>query len=308
MCIRDRNQPESFAFAKELRNVCNEFGEKILLGEIQGNTETIKNYMTENGDGLGLVFNFEMLNFKFSADFFHKLISKIEKDFPSPFMPVYVFSNHDRRRSIHRINEDVRKGKLLHLLQLTVRGVPCIYYGEEIGMTDSKFPFGSALDPIPHKYTFVPRFLLDAIGLTINRDEVRTPMQWDGTRNAGFSSAQKTWLPVHANHKTINVETETKDADSLLNTIRKLLKIRNEESAFSEGSLELLDNLPKDVLGYKRKSGAGEFVVLFNFGMNNKEFETHQGNCVFRLSERDMMKNGKVVLSGYGGLILKISN
>ena len=299
------NQPESFAFAKELRNVCNEFGEKILLGEIQGNTETIKNYMTENGDGLGLVFNFEMLNFKFSVDFFHRLISKIEKDFPSPFMPVYVFSNHDRRRSIHRIHEDVRKAKLLHLLQLTVRGVPCMYYGEEIGMTDSKFSFGSALDPIPHKYTFVPRIFLDSIRLTINRDEVRTPMQWDETKNAGFSSAQKTWLPVHENHKTINVETETKDADSLLNTIRKLLKIRKEESAFSEGTLELLDNLPRDILGYKRKSGADEFVVLLNFGAKDKEFEIEQGNCVFKLSGKDIIKNNKALLSGYGGMVLK---
>ena len=301
------NQPESFVFAKELRNVCNEFGEKILLGEIQGNTKTIKNYMTEKGDGLGLVFNFEMLNFKFSADFFHRLISKIEKDFPNPFMPVYVFSNHDRRRSIHRITEDVRKAKLLHLLQLTVRGVPCIYYGEEIGMTDSKFPFGSALDPIPHKFKYLPRIFLDAIGLTINRDEVRTPMQWDGTKNAGFSSAQKTWLPVHENHTTINVETEAKYNDSLLNTIRRLLKIRKEESAFSEGALELLNNLPKNVLGYKRKLGADKFAVFLNFGMNDKEFEMEQGDCIFSLSEKDAMKNNKVVLSGYDGVILKIS-
>jgi oligo-1,6-glucosidase/alpha-glucosidase len=302
------NQPESFTFAKELRNVCNEFGEKILLGEIQGNTDTIKNYMTENGDGLGLVFYFEMLNFKFTADYFRELIEKIEKDFPNPFMPVYVFSNHDRRRSIHRIHEDVRKAKFLHLLQLTVRGVPCMYYGEEIGMTDSKFPFGTALDPIPHKFKFVPRIFLDSIGLTINRDEVRTPMQWDGTKNAGFSSAQKTWLPVHENHKTINVETEAQATNSLLNTIRKLLKIRNEEPAFSEGSLELLDNLPKDVLGYKRKSVTDEFVVLFNFGIRDKEFEMEEGNCIFRLSEKDTTKSNKVLLTGYGGIILKVSN
>jgi len=300
------NQPESFLFAKELRNVCNEFGEKMLLGEIQGNTEIIKNYMTENGDGLGLVFNFEMLNFKFTAEYFFKLISKIEKDFPSPFMPVYVFSNHDRRRSIHRINEDVRKAKLLHLLQLTVRGVPCIYYGEEIGMTDSKFPFGAAIDPIPHKFKFVPRIVLDAIGLTINRDEVRTPMQWNGTMNAGFSSAHKTWLPVHKNHKAINVDVESKDTDSLLNVIRGLLKIRREESAFSEGILELMENLPRNVLGFKRKSGMNEFIVLLNFGAAGKELNIEQGECVFSLSEKTVLDHNKLSLPGYGGAILKI--
>ncbi len=300
------NQPESFTFAKELRSVCNEFGEKMLLGEIQGNTEIIKNYMTEDGDGLGLVFNFEMLNFKFTAEYFFRLISKIEKDFPNPFMPVYVFSNHDRRRSIHRINEDVRKAKLLHLLQLTVRGVPCIYYGEEIGMTDSKFPFGAAIDPIPHKSKFVPRVFLDAIGLTINRDEVRTPMQWDETGNAGFSSAQKTWLPVHENHKLINVDEETKDTNSLLNTICKLLKIRKEETAFSEGTLELLDSLPGNVLGFKRKSGMNEFIVLLNFDSTGKELKIEQGECVFSLSEKTVLDQNNLSLTGYGGAILKI--
>jgi glycosidase len=153
----------------------------------------------------------------------------------------------------------------------------------------------------------VPRIFFDSIGLTVNRDEVRTPMQWDGTRNAGFSSAKMTWLPVHGNHKTINVEEETKDTDSLLNTISKLLKIRKEESAFSEGTLDLLDNLPKDVLGYKRKSGADEFVMLLNFGVKDKEFETEQGNCIFKFSEKGMIKNNIVLLTGFGAMILKIS-
>jgi glycosidase len=89
------------------------------------------------------------------------------------------------------------------MLQLTVRGVPCMYYGEEIGMTDLPQPFGTALDPIPHKFKFIPRFIFDLLGLLINRDEVRTPMQWDGTKNAGFSSAEKTWLPVHRNYSEI---------------------------------------------------------------------------------------------------------
>ena len=80
-----------------------------------------------------------------------------------------------------------------------------------------------------------------------------------------------------------------------------------DRSTFSEGTLQLLDNLPKDVLGYKRKSGADEFVVFVNFGMKDKEIEIEQGDCIFRLSEKDAMKNNKVVVSGYGGVILKVS-
>jgi hypothetical protein len=85
------------------------------------------------------------------------------------------------------------------------------------------------------------------------------------------------------------------------------LKIRNEESAFSEGTLERLNNLPKDILGYKRKSGADEFAVLLNFGMKDKEFEMEEGNCIFRLSEKDAIKNNKVLLTGFGAMILIIS-
>ncbi len=69
----------------------------------------------------------------------------------------------------------------------------------------------------------------------------------------------------------------------------------------------MLDRFPKYEPGYKRKSGADEFAVFLNFGMNDKELEMEHGNCIFRLSEKDAMKNNKVVLSGYGGVILKVS-
>jgi len=232
------------------------------------------------------------------------LIRGMETHYPSPFMPVFVFSNHDRRRSIHRLNGDIRKAKLLHMFQLTVRGVPCMYYGEEIGMTDLKLPFSSALDPIPHKFKFLPRFVFDTLGLTINRDEVRTPMQWDATRNAGFSSAEKTWLPVHENHKQVNVEGQ-KDGNSLLNTVRALLEIRNKEKAFQEGSLKLLENLPHSVLGYTRTLGNESFTVLLNFSEGASEFQFNSSVCIFKLSPHDETKNKAIHLDGLGGMIIK---
>ena len=156
------DQPECFEFSKELRTVCNEFGETLLLGEVIGDREIVRKFAGDDrNDGLTLVFDFEMLQFKFTADYFHQLIRDIEAHFPNPFMPVYVFSNHDKRRSIHKLGGDIRKAKLLHMLQLTVRGVPCMYNGEELGMTNSKFPFHTALDPIPHKFIFLPRFVFE---------------------------------------------------------------------------------------------------------------------------------------------------
>lgn len=279
------NLPESFAFAKELRGTCDEFGEKILLGEVSGNKSVIRKFLGgEVNDGLGLVFDFEMLNFQFSAEYFRGLIQRIETHFPDPFMPVYVFSNHDRRRSMTRLGNDIRKAKLLAMLQLTVRGVPCVYYGEEIGMTDLPLPFSSALDPIPHKFKLIPRFVFDLLGLTINRDEVRTPMQWDGSENAGFSSAEKTWLPAHGNYERVNVKAGEGDDASLLNTFRALLKIRKEYKSLREGSLELMDHLPAGVLGFIRKFGDEKLTVLLNFSEAEKKIPV-DGEVAFRLSQ-----------------------
>ncbi len=304
------NQPESFEFAKELRSICDEFGERILLGEVSGNKSVIRRFLgDETNNGLGLVFDFEMLGFQFTADYFRKLIQNIEAHFPEPFTPVYVFSNHDRRRSIHKLGDDLRKAKLLAMLQLTVRGVPCMYYGEEIGMTNLPQSFSTALDPIPHKFKLIPRFAFDALGLTINRDEVRTPMQWNSQKNAGFSTAEKTWLPVHKNYKEINVEQESKEEDSLLNGVKSLLKIRNKEQSLREGSLDILTGLPENVLGYVRKFKDEKIFIVLNFDNQPKEFQFDYSECLFQclfqLSNEEHAKEKAIRLNGFGGMILK---
>jgi alpha-glucosidase len=300
------NQPESFVFAREFRAVCDEYGEKLSIGEVSGGSQTIRRFLGgERNDGLTLVFDFGMMNFNFNANYFRGLIREMELQYPSPFMPVYVFSNHDKRRSMSHLDGDVRKARLLHTLQLTVRGVPCIYYGEELGMTDIRLPFKTALDPIPHKYKFIPRFVFDMLRLTINRDEVRTPMQWDGGRNAGFSSADQTWLPVHDDYKRINVKEEEQDAQSLLNTIRSLLKIRSQEKALQEGTIALLDGLPENVLGYTRSFKKDIVFILLNFEGREKRFSTEATEVVFNLNGASQLNGKMVTLDGYGAMILK---
>lgn len=301
------NLPESFEFAREFRNVCDEFDGKLSIGEVSGDRATIRNYLGgKENDGLTLVFDFAMLNFDFSANYFRRLILDLEAAYPAPaFAPVYVFSNHDRRRSMSRLGGNLRKAKLLAMLQLSVRGVPCMYYGEEIGMTDLPQPFTSALDPIPHKFKFMPRFIPDWLGLTINRDEVRTPMQWNATHNAGFSSAHETWLPVNKNHVDVNVEKENREFASLLNTVRELLKIRRMEPPLKEGGLELLSGLPDGVLGYRRKRNDAEILVLLNFDQQEKDFQLPESDCIYGLSPRDEIRNEAAHLDGLGGMILK---
>lgn len=300
-----QDQPESFDLAKEFRKLTDEFGEILTVGEVAASREVVRKYAgEETNDGLTLVFDFEMLQFKFTADYFRALIQDIEKHFPPPFMPVYVFSNLDKRRSIHRLGDDARKAKLLAMLQFTVRGVPCTYYGEEIGMTNLRLPFKNALDPIPHKYTFAPRFIFDWLDVTVNRDEVRTPMQWNGTKNAGFSFAETTWLPVHPNYVHVNVEKEANDGASILSAFRMLIKFRNGHPAMTQGSLEFLEGLPRGVLGYKREWNAQKFIVLLNFEESAQNVRLNFKETVFRLTREDEARDGTAHLGGFGGLIL----
>ena len=179
-----------------------------------------------------------------------------------------------------------------------------MYYGEEIGMTDLPQPFATALDPIPHKFKSIPRFIFDLLGVLINRDEVRTPMQWDGTKNAGFSSAKETWLPVHGNYSEINVQKESKDEDSLLNVIRSLMNVRNGNVSLREGSLELLSGLPNGVLGYERKFKNEKITILLNFSEQAVEFQFKFTECIFTLSDKDHAKEKAILLNGLGGIIV----
>ncbi len=304
----NRDLPESFQFAQELRAVCDEFGDKMLLGEVSGPRDMIRRFMGEGvNNGLGLVFDFHKLRHSFTAEFFRGIIREAERYFADPFMPVYVFSNHDAPRSIWRLGNDVRKAKLLHLLQLTVRGVACMYYGEEIGMTDANLPRSTALDPIAHEFRLVPSFLFSCLGVTINRDVVRTPMQWDGSRNAGFSAAPQTWLPVNPDYQSVNVADEKPLPDSLLNTVRSLLHLRSEEPALHRGSLQLLDNLPDGVLGYVRRWGGDELAVFLNFASEPARIAPRGGQWspLLKLSPADDLDGGETVLSPYSGMLQK---
>lgn len=224
------NLPACLQFAEELRSVCDSFGEKLLIGEIIGDRNTSRAYCGDNKNNrLTLAFNFEMLRFKYNARYFERLIKNMERDFASPFMPVYVFSNHDRRRMLSRVKGNTDKAKLLHAVQFLARGVPCLYYGEEIGMTDSKLPYKTALDPVPH-YVKIPRGLVNMANETLNRDELRTPMQWTNQKNAGFSPNNNTWLPVHENYKIANAAQCITDSNSLYHLIKTLQKIRGNKS------------------------------------------------------------------------------
>jgi oligo-1,6-glucosidase/alpha-glucosidase len=300
--VNTLDHPDTLAFARELREVIDAFDDppRFLVGEVFGDARTLQRYCGEASDGLNLVFLFQTLRARFSARAVRALVTEIEEGFPEPFTPTYVFGNHDRPRLGHRLGTNVAKAKLMALLQLTVRGVPFIYYGEEIGMENHAIPLHEGLDPVAARFRLVPRWLVGLMrsrGILLNRDECRTPMQWTGEPGAGFSSARP-WLPVHPGSARVNVEAQESDPGSLLNAYRSLLALRKESPALQGGSFEWIKDphLSNDVVAYRRTLGGERADVFLNFakrmvpvalgaGVEGTVFSNRRGERQ-RLSER----------------------
>ncbi|MFP4501287.1 MAG: alpha-glucosidase [Candidatus Hydrogenedentota bacterium] len=272
--VMQHNHPDVFAFAQELRAVVDEFEHppRILLGEVMGAKADHRRLLggTAN-DGLHLAFVFDMiflLPWQRRAGFFRQVAAALEHHFPPPFMPTLVYGNHDMRRVMSRIGGDAHLARLLALFQLTARGVPTVYMGEEIGMEDVFIPKARAQDPISRQWHWLPDALRAWLPVNLNRDMNRTPMQWTADANAGFCPPDATpWLPVNtANKGTCNVAAQQNDPDSLWRLYRDLLHLRRKSPALRAGALALLDGLPARVLGYTRSRDSERVAVLLNFG------------------------------------------
>jgi oligo-1,6-glucosidase/alpha-glucosidase len=293
------NHPDTLAFARELRAVVDEFQDppRFLVGEVFGAPELLRRYCTsqrELSDGLHRVFLFKTMRTAVTAPALRALLAEYEREFPAPLCPTWVLGNHDRPRVSERVDGDERKLRVLATVQLTARGVPFVYQGEELGMRNLDLPLVGALDPLAAGYRFVPRPVVRALrrrGVQINRDECRAPMQWSAAPNAGFSPRPdaRPWLPVHPDYPYRNVEAYSRDPGSLLSLYRRLLALRGARPALHAGELRLWDaarTLPA-VLGYQRRAGGDALDVLINC-------QDDEGSC--ELGPRA----GPVLLSTHG--------
>ncbi len=181
--------------------------------------------------------------------------------------------NHDQPRSIDRFGNAKKyfkeSAKELAMIILTLRGTPFIYQGEEIGMMDYplfspdqyKDPVNFYLLNLLPKYHFSKKRTLKLIQ-NVNRDNARTPMQWNEEKNAGFSTNNETWLPVNPNYKDINVKKEEEDPDSILNFYRSLIEFRSKQPALLYGSFEPLKTNGKMMAFYRAYEGEMLFVLI----------------------------------------------
>ncbi|MFX1367170.1 MAG: alpha-glucosidase [Promethearchaeota archaeon] len=317
------DHPDNFEFVKELRGVVNEYSnpERFLVGEITASLEVLKKY---SGDvvndtatnGLHLTFQFQSLNAKLNAEPFRSLITDYELHFPEPYIPTWVFSNHDNMRRITKLGNDNAKAKLNAIIQLTARGVPFIYYGEEIGMRNHKIPLKKGQDPIAQKYSWMPQVLANILtrtgSLSLNRDECRTPMQWDASKNAGFSLTEsEPWLPLVPGYETINVEVEQSSPDSLLHCYRDLLHLRRKTIALHSGSMHLLEasTSQKHLLAYERRYNEQTVQIWLNLYKGPIYVETvlEPKMMLFStLRNSNPIKDDAMVLEPFQGVIIDL--
>jgi len=259
--LHNQNHPDTFAFARELRAAVDEFDDppRFLVGEVFGSPDLLREYCGPSGDGLHLVFLFKSLRTPFRAEAVRGLVSELESAFPEPLHPTYVFGNHDRPRQMERLGNDPARARLLAAFQMTVRGVPFVYYGDELGLSHHDMPREKASDPVAHRFRFLPKLLLPRLrkhGILTNRDECRSPMPWHAGPNAGFAppTASSTWLPLHPQSAIMNVAAQKADSTSVLAAYRRMLRLRRRSLALSSGGLELFEPPadPKKVMAYRR--------------------------------------------------------
>jgi oligo-1,6-glucosidase len=185
------------------------------------------------------------------------------------------WNNHDQPRVVSRFGDDgehrVRSAKLLGTVLHLHRGTPYVYQGEELGMTNA--PFDSIEDfrdiqSLNHYVEAVamgadPESVLAALRVR-SRDNARTPMQWDGTENAGFTDGTP-WIAVNPNHREINAQAELADEDSVFHHYRRLIELRHTEPAVAHGDFRMLFADHDQVYAFARRYGTTELLVLANF-------------------------------------------
>lgn len=272
------NQPGAVALMQDLRALVDGYGDRVLIGE----SDRVDFY----GDGsnaLNMVFNFPLMNMKRLEP---ALVRANQAQRLSMIPPggwtANTLGNHDRPRTKQAHSDgahDLELARVSLAMLLTLRGTPFLYYGEEIGMTNL---FLDQMDLVRDRVSlWVYRAALE-MGLPEEealynavrngRDQCRTPMQWSGAPNAGFSPrGVQTWLPVNPDHaRGVNVTDQEDDSDSLLNYYRSLIQLRRSTPALKSGTYKSIHDSSVDYLAYLR-DGAGEYpscIVVLNYSGN----------------------------------------
>jgi len=244
--------PEVHDVVRGLRQVIDEFPERLLIGEIYLPFDRLVAYYGEGLKGAHLPFNFSLLDTRWHARDVARLIDDYEAALPEGGWPNWVLGNHDRPRIATRVG--LAQARIAAMLLLTLRGTPTIYYGDEIGLPQVPIASDCIHDPFERK---VP-------DIGMGRDGARTPMQWSTEEFSAFSTSRP-WLPLSNDWPMRNVQMLAQHRSSIYGLYQRLIQTRRRCEALRRGSYQpIVAN--GDVLLYVRALGSERILMALNFG------------------------------------------
>ena len=307
------NGPHVHEYLQEMRQKALNNADTITVGECSGVTlEEAKKYARSDEKELNMVFQFEHMDVdsdektgkwttrKMDLRDLKGILTRWQKGLQDIAWNSLYWENHDQPRSVSRFGNDSDEyreisAKMLATCIHMMQGTPYVYQGEELGMTNC--PFNTldnfrdlesinAFHELTEQGKMTEEDMMAAIGYK-GRDNARTPMQWDDSAYAGFSTATP-WIMVNPNYTKINAKDQVNREDSVFKYYQKLIKLRHESELIVYGTYDLILDDDKDIYAYIRTLGDEKLIVYCNFSENTREVE---------LPEE--FTNGKVLISNY---------
>ncbi|MDR2303242.1 MAG: alpha-glucosidase [Treponema sp.] len=311
------NGPRVHEYLEEMNKKVLSHYDIMTVGEAAGVTiDEAKRYANAEGTELNMVFQFEHMGIdedagtgkwtlkRYRLQDLKKVLSAWETELEGKAWNSLFWDNHDQPRAVSRFGDDSteelrqRSAKMLAVCLHMMKGTPYIYQGEELGMTNAPIKslddcrdveiFNAWKELVEEKKILSPTDMLAAIAAR-GRDNARTPMQWDDSLNAGFSTG-KPWIPVNPNCKIINAAAQVKDPVSVYSFYKKLIRLRKEYPVIVHGDYEIL--LPDDerLWIYRRHYEGKTLLTVCNFS----------GGKIPRPSEAKVKE--KLLISNYDSL------
>ena len=327
------NGPRVHEFLQEMREKALNNADTMTVGECAGVTlEEAKKYARSDGKELNMVFQFEHME----ADFDEKtgkwttkkldlrvlkeILTRWQKGLEDIAWNSLYWENHDQPRSVSRFGNDSDQyreisAKMLATCLHMMQGTPYVYQGEELGMTNCPFNKLENLRDLEsinafHELTEQGKISEEDMLAAINykgRDNARTPMQWDDSAYAGFSTAEP-WIMVNPNYTKINAKDQVSREDSVFKYYQKLIRLRHNSDLIVYGTYDLILDDDKDIYAYTRTLGDEKLIVYCNFSENTREVELPEeftNGKIFISNYDDAAVNEKITLRPYEAIVIQ---
>lgn len=327
------NGPHVHEYLQEMRQKALNNADTITVGECSGVTlEEAKKYARSDEKELNMVFQFEHMDVdsdekagkwttrKMDLRNLKKILTRWQKGLQDIAWNSLYWENHDQPRSVSRFGNDSDEyreisAKMLATCIHMMQGTPYVYQGEELGMTNCPF---NTLDNFRdlesinafHELTEQGKMTEEDMMAAISykgRDNARTPMQWDDSAYAGFSTANP-WIMVNPNYTKINAKDQINREDSVFKYYQKLIKLRHESELIVYGTYDLILDDDKDIYAYIRTLGDEKLIVYCNFSENTREVELPEefvNKKVLISNYSDAKANPKITLRPYEAIVIQ---